>query len=239
MKPTLRPLLLLALGSLTTYSWATSIPQQQLQQHPFPPPNAGDRNAYGPAMAMPKANPFLSSSANTVSSASMSLADLLTQSRRSSIFYDYCRDVPSVSSLLNSPPSPSKETMPTLLVPLNSAIIAMGRKPHQTQPTTDSNAPQVRNERQLEEETNEYLSRWVRAHVIQGEVEVGTEGWQDKQYETLDRSSVRFALRNGATTNEERVVVLPGEIEVVGMTRASNGIIYYIAGTLNLRSAQA
>ncbi|SCZ94069.1 BZ3500_MvSof-1268-A1-R1_Chr6-1g08400 [Microbotryum saponariae] len=233
MKPAIRPILLLALGSFVTYSWATSIPQQQ---HPFVPPTAGDSHSQGPAMTIPKTNPFLSSSTNAVSSTTMALADLLTQSRRTSIFYDYCRDVPSVSALLNAPPSPSKETLPTLLVPLNSAIIAMAHKPHQTQPKTDSRSPQLRTERQLEDESNAYLSRWVRAHVIQAEVQIGPEGWQDKTYETLDHSSVQFALRKDETTNEERVVIIPGQIEVVGMSQASNGMIYYIDGTLNVGS---
>ncbi|KDE02937.1 hypothetical protein MVLG_06534 [Microbotryum lychnidis-dioicae p1A1 Lamole] len=238
MKPAIRPILLLALSSVVAYSWATSIPQQQ---HPFAPPTAGDSHSHshsqlGPAMSIPKTNPFLSSSTNAVSSTTMALADLLTQSRRTSIFYDYCRDVPSVSALLNAPPSSSKETLPTLLVPLNSAIIAMAHKPHQTQPTTDSRFHQLRTERQLEDESNAYLSRWVRAHVIPAEVEMGSEGWQDKTYETLDHSSVQFALRKDETTNEERVVIMPGQIEVVGMSQASNGMIYYIDGTLNLGS---
>ncbi|KAK4690261.1 hypothetical protein P7C70_g9634, partial [Phenoliferia sp. Uapishka_3] len=64
----------------------------------------------------------------------LSLADLLTSSRTSSIAYDYIRDSPLISSLLIAP-APRSYT--TLLIPTNSAIMALHRKPHQgPAPTT-------------------------------------------------------------------------------------------------------
>ncbi|RXK39063.1 hypothetical protein M231_03687 [Tremella mesenterica] len=140
----------------------------------------------------------------------MSLADVLTVERRASLWWDYARDVMSVNArLINM--GQGKES--TLLVPLDSAIMRLPMKPHQ------SNNPD------LSFQTN--IERFLSAHLIPGrislpssrlptllpgiEVEVvqGTEGW----------------------------MVVPGNITVVDVREAANGMVLLMDGVVDYSSA--
>lgn len=87
------------------------------------------------------------------------LFDTLILQRSSSIFFDYLREVSSISGRISD-----LKTRSTLLVPSNKAVIALGWKPERGPP---ANAPSGRGEVETSEVTSkENVERWISAHML-------------------------------------------------------------------------
>ncbi|ORY72382.1 hypothetical protein BCR35DRAFT_354383 [Leucosporidium creatinivorum] len=181
-----------------------------------------------PLMAQDGPSPFTASKPD--------LAALLTRSSKTSMFYDYARDSSTVSKLLAAPwiGSGAKSTV---LCPLNSAILALSRKPHQGPPTVDDAGTIISNKmlggsEEEEKERAAYLEKWVQLHIVTDVVDLDGEVWEGKEWQTLvDERKVSFAVSG---ENGEGRKVLPGDLEIVGVEEASNGLLLLIAGTLSL-----
>lgn len=151
------------------------------------------------------------------------LAALLTRSSKGSMFYDYARDSSTVSTLLSAPWIGSGKRY-TVLVPLNSAILALSRKPHQGPPTADDAGTIISNKmladgEEEEKERAKYLEEWVRLHIAEGVVELDGEGWEGKEWQTLvEDRKVGFSASGD---NGEGRKVLPGDVEIVGVEEVS------------------
>ncbi|GAA5996132.1 hypothetical protein JCM5350_000498 [Sporobolomyces pararoseus] len=156
----------------------------------------------------------------------LSLTDLLTRSKNSRIFYDYLRDSSSVSTRLANPLEST-----TILAPVNSAIIALERRPHQGPPEPAGGYVQgYAGSRQDEQERADYLEKWIKRHLIAGKVDLEEES---KEYESLlGGDKVSFARKD--QEGQAGYKVMPGDVQVVEIEQASNGVIFYLQGTLNL-----
>jgi hypothetical protein len=172
-----------------------------------------------------------------------SLADKLTRSK-SRVFFDYARDSTAVATLLVDPNGAA-----TILAPTDSAVLALERRPHQGPlpvETVDGEVSSNEEERQRAE----WLERWVKGHVVLEKVDLEGEGWEEREYTTMEGKRVRF-VPSGASGEGRKLV--PGDIEVVGeeqvrfisfllpfspanppRLQASNGKLIYIQGTLSL-----
>ena len=158
-----------------------------------------------------------------LANAQPSLADLLTRHPRASIFYEYARDSSSVSSILSEPWIIGRGSKHTLLVPLNSAILSLARKPHMG----PAPVQQGRIEQQLtgsedkeqEQARAAFLERWVQLHVVKGEVDLDEEGWEGQQWESmLKERSIGFERSGDAG---RRVKQADGGAEIVGVQQVS------------------
>lgn len=142
----------------------------------------------------------------------LSLADLLTSSRQASIAYDYIRDSPAIAALLIAP----KPHYTTLLIPTNSAIMALARKPHQgPAPVVGGEIRDLggEGEKEHEELCRAYLERWVKLHVVPGRV--GEEKKEGKEYDTMVEGRKVSFVR--AIDGPGAVLVMPGRIAVTGV----------------------
>ncbi|GAA5969700.1 hypothetical protein JCM11641_008009 [Rhodosporidiobolus odoratus] len=166
---------------------------------------------------------FLDQSKGFTPSSSLqpSLADLLTRSKRTKLFYDYVRDSIAVSTLLIDPLGSA-----TLLAPTDQAILALARKPHEG-PATAAAAGQIEEERSRAE----WLDRWVKMHVILDRVELEDGDWEEREYKPMVGSSALRFVRSGE--HGKGRVVLPANVEIVGEEQALNGKILYLQGTLD------
>ncbi|GAA5831710.1 hypothetical protein JCM3766R1_004987 [Sporobolomyces carnicolor] len=152
------------------------------------------------------------------------LTDLLTRSRNSRLFYDYVRDSRLVSTRLGDVSEAS-----TVLAPIDSAIVSLARKPHQGPPGPIT--AYSLGSREDEHARATYLERWTKRHVVPELVELNKPG----PYVTLGGATVTLVKSegdNGRTTYR----VMPGDVEVLEIETASNGIILYLKETLNLDS---
>lgn len=180
------------------------------------------------------------------------LADLLTKDRKSSMAYDYMRDSPLISSILVSPKSYT-----TFLVPTNSAIMSLTRKPHQgPAPVVGGEVISIgiESDKEHEEKLRAYLERWVMLHVVPGPVDERADNDDGKEYPTMvEGRSVSFVK---AIDGPGAVLVMPGNIRVAGVLevrpdpyrlpprlasltivlilQASNGKLIFIDGSLTL-----
>jgi len=124
----------------------------------------------------------------------------------------------------------------TVLVPTNKAVMALAKKPHQG-PAVAGGAIQVADEeRDAESRTN--VERWVASHIIpRSPIDLLGE----TEYETLlPGKSLRFvraALGKGHGHEHEHDewtrVLLNGDIRILSMKQASNGVLYLIDGTIS------
>ncbi|KAL1408967.1 hypothetical protein Q8F55_005784 [Vanrija albida] len=159
--------------------------------------------------ALPEADDpsqFVIQPIDTGSAPGISLADALTLERRASVWWDYARDVSSVTSRL------SNKGKTTVLVPLDKAIFALPRKPHQNpEGATD------------DDDTKHNVEQFLSAHIVPGDLALPS----DEETPTLNPNvSVRVEGEDG------KWVLQPGDIPVVGVTEASNGKILYLDGVV-------
>ncbi|GAA5852676.1 hypothetical protein JCM8547_002586 [Rhodosporidiobolus lusitaniae] len=183
-----------------------------------------------PVMAQPAhvdTLPFVVQNPNNIptSGAIPSLADLLTRSKRSRWFYDYARDSTAVSTILID-----LHGSTTLLAPVDAAIVALPRKPHEGPAVAESQSGEVSSNEE-ERQRAEYLEAWVKNHCVLERVELEEGDWEARDYTTMSGKKVKFAA--GGENGEGRVL-LPGDVEVVGEEMASNGKILYLQGTITV-----
>ncbi|BEI80553.1 hypothetical protein CcaverHIS002_0110820 [Cutaneotrichosporon cavernicola] len=133
----------------------------------------------------------------------LSLADALTLERQASLWWEYARDVSSVTARL------TRAGHTTLFVPTDEAIMALPHKPHNNPSGTTS-----------DEDARHNVEAFLSAHIVSGDIEYG------KPAETLGGTTVTVKK----TGDDMRVV--PGDAKVVGTKVASNGMIFYLDGTV-------
>ncbi|KIM82228.1 hypothetical protein PILCRDRAFT_820609 [Piloderma croceum F 1598] len=155
-----------------------------------------------------------------------SLADLLTIEPSASIFYSYARELE-----LSSQFSTTDEGKWTLLVPTNKAVMALSRKPHEDPAPTE---PVIEiSEHEFESVSKRNVERWVSAHIIPRCPITLTS----HTYNTLlCGKSVIFDPVKGSDDSapEWTRVVFEGDARIIGMKKASNGILYLVDGTVKV-----
>ncbi|OCT49450.1 FAS1 domain-containing protein [Cladophialophora carrionii] len=146
----------------------------------------------------------------------LSISDILPQTRKINIFASLTRDISSVTGRLEST-KPEDNT--TLLAPLNSAMQALPRKPWEDRPGDEGVSAQYN-----EDKAAQNLQRFVEEHVVplspwkEGE-KIKTLGGQELWWE-----------HNG---DGERVIK-PGNLVVDGVVgRVGNGEIWAVKGVVN------
>ncbi|KZT51229.1 hypothetical protein CALCODRAFT_147703 [Calocera cornea HHB12733] len=148
------------------------------------------------------------------------LADLLTVHTIGSIWYDYAREVEPISLRL-SDTSPSSKS--TLFVPVNKAIMALHRKPHEGPAGDDVEI--------TDDKAKVNVERWVSAHIVPtAPLDMATE----RAYPTLLDGHDVFFKRTTETGEEWQQYTLNANICIVSKAPASNGDIYFIDGVLDV-----
>ncbi|EJU02830.1 hypothetical protein DACRYDRAFT_50827 [Dacryopinax primogenitus] len=148
------------------------------------------------------------------------LADILTVRSAGSIWYDYAREVESVSLRLSDTSAMSKST---LLVPVNKAVLALHRKPHEG-PAPDGDDMEI-----TDEKTRVNVERWVSVHIIPV-----CHLLSRNAYPTLlDGRHVYFKQISESGWKWEQYAV-NGTIRILDQVHASNGDIYFINGVLDV-----
>lgn len=141
------------------------------------------------------------------------MVDSLTTHSQASIFHSYLREFPLLYARLSSP-------LPTtLLVPRNSVILGLARKPHQEL------GPE-------EEET--YLERWLKAHMIDSIVELETK----KEFINFLGQKCSFEKEGGdaafGITQAYQFRLNPGDIAVNDVVNSSNGKVIFLNGAITV-----
>ncbi|KAM0752881.1 hypothetical protein T439DRAFT_354355 [Meredithblackwellia eburnea MCA 4105] len=176
--------------------------------------------------------PFIGGPADHFATGPPTLADILTRDRKSSIAYDYIRDSPIVSSLLVST---SSKSFTTILVPSNSAIMSLARKPHQGPPAPlDGQIATYNTDKEEEEAQRAYLEKWCLLHAVKGRVDLQDDG---VHYNTMVGG--RDVWFSHTMFDKAETLLMPGAIKITGQSEASNGMIIYIDGTLSLENAES
>jgi len=151
--------------------------------------------------------------------ATLSISDILPQTRKINIFASLTRDISSVTTRLEST-NPASNT--TLLAPLNSAMQALPRKPWEDRPGEESSG--VGAERN-EDRAAGNLQRFVEMHVVP--VSPWLEG-RANRIETMGGQELWWEERDGAR------VVMPGDLVVEGVVgRVGNGEVWAVRGVVN------
>ena len=121
--------------------------------------------------------------------------------------YSYIRDSADISALLIAPKSYT-----TLLIPSNSAILSLARKPHQgPPPVVGGEIEGLEGDRQREDACREYEEEWVKLHVIPGRV--GEK--EGVAYKTMVEGRTVSFVR--ALDGAKAVMVMPGRIPVLNV----------------------
>ncbi|EIW87391.1 hypothetical protein CONPUDRAFT_161935 [Coniophora puteana RWD-64-598 SS2] len=156
------------------------------------------------------------------------ITDVLTIQRPGNIFFDYARSLALSESFSNK----SKEL--TVLMPTNTAVMKMDRKPNEPeQPGGDIQITEA----EYESQSTENVERWVSAHVIEGRVSLDK---LPKSYNTLlsgKTVSFEFSSDTSSTDDWKNVVMKGGkddyDIKILNRLEAANGVIFVIDGTVS------
>ncbi|KIX01234.1 uncharacterized protein Z518_08959 [Rhinocladiella mackenziei CBS 650.93] len=148
----------------------------------------------------------------------LSISDILPQTRKINIFASLTRDISTVTDRLEST-KPEDNT--TLLSPLNSAMQALPRKPWEDRPGDDTGVSAERDE----DKAARNLQRFVEEHVVptspwrEGKTEkIKTLGGQELWWEEIDGEKI----------------IKPGDLIVDGVVgRVGNGEIWAVRGVVN------
>ncbi|KAI0050585.1 hypothetical protein FA95DRAFT_1555510 [Auriscalpium vulgare] len=150
------------------------------------------------------------------------LFDLLTVESRASIFFSYARETKASRLLVDQNANIS------LLVPTNKAVMALARKPHQG-PISIEDDIEI-SEEVFEGRSKENVERWVSLHIIpDSPISLAAH-----TFPTLAAGkTVTFTAIDGDVTAPEWTrVLLNGEVQIVQMKKAANGVFYLIDGTV-------
>ncbi|KIR51260.1 hypothetical protein I315_06303 [Cryptococcus gattii Ru294] len=130
------------------------------------------------------------------------VADLLTTERTASLWWSYARDSVEIARRLES-----KLKSSTVLVPVDKAILALERKPHQSPGETPEDA----------------AFKFISAHIIDGTPREGTLPT------LLPNFSVELVKDESAKGGWR---VRPGDVEVLAEKDGANGRVMYLAEVL-------
>ncbi|OXC65951.1 hypothetical protein AYX13_05148 [Cryptococcus neoformans] len=130
------------------------------------------------------------------------VADMLTTERTASLWWSYARDSVEIAKRLES-----KLKSSTVLVPIDKAILALEKKPHQSPGETPEDA----------------AFKFISAHIIDGTPREGTLPT------LLPNFSVEF-VKDGSAKGGWRI--RPGDVEVLAEKDGVNGRVMYLAEVL-------
>lgn len=130
------------------------------------------------------------------------VADMLTTERTASLWWSYARDSVEIAKRLES-----KLKSSTVLVPVDKAILALEKKPHQSPGQTPEDA----------------ALKFISAHIIDGTPREGTLPT------LLPNFSVEFVKDESAKGGWR---VRPGDVEVLAEKDGVNGRVMYLAEVL-------
>jgi len=158
------------------------------------------------------------------------LFDTLILQRSSSIFFDYLREVSSISSRISDLSISS-----TLFVPSNKAVIALGWKPERGPPR---NEPSGKGEIEISEVTSkENVEKWISAHVLPiHDIDLKSI---EPHLTLLEGKTVTIARRGDTSSGPDEwknYGIAQGDQFVPFQSRieASNGVVYLLNGTMLL-----
>lgn len=149
---------------------------------------------------------------------SVILTDVIGRDRSINIFAGFTRDIECVDDRLGD------ETLnTTVLAPLNSAIVALSRKPWEDPEDYSRLGPNAYAGEEGEERAHANLRRFVEAHVVP------ISPWEEgDKVETMVGSTIWWEMKDGKKT------IQPGNIEVTSVaTKVANGEVWILKGTLN------
>jgi len=200
-------------GQPSRFSLSRSEPAHSNQnQNPMNPGPVQGLNPEGPN------GQLHSGSGGDVDDNTLSISDILPQTRKINIFASLTRDISTVTSRLEST-KPEDNT--TLLAPLNSAMQALPRKPWEDRPGDDTGVRAERNE----DKAAQNLQRFVEEHVVP--TSPWREGMQGK-IKTLGGQELWWEEVDG------RQIIMPGNLEVDGVVgQVGNGEVWAVKGVVN------
>ncbi|EXJ77842.1 hypothetical protein A1O3_09001 [Capronia epimyces CBS 606.96] len=153
-----------------------------------------------------------------VDDSTVSISDILPQTRKINIFASLTRDVSTVTTRLEST-KPEDNT--TVLAPLNSAMQALPRKPWEDRPGDDSGVSAARSE----DKAAQNLQRFVEEHVVP------TSPWKkgpEGKIKTLGGQELWWEEHDGHR------IIRPGNLVVDGIVgRVGNGEVWAVKGVVN------
>lgn len=181
----------------------------------------------GPNQGSSASNPSSNNDNNDPSAITLSISDILPQTRKINIFASLTRDITVVTSRLDST-SPSSNT--TLLAPLNSAMQSLPRKPWEDRPGDDSSVRAESNE----DKAAGNLERFVMEHVVP--VSPWLKG-RENAIETLGGQRLWWEEKTKEVDDgrkETVKVIQPGNLVVDGVVgRVGNGEVWAVRGVVN------
>jgi hypothetical protein len=195
------------LSLLTATLAVASFAQNKKHQQPISP-------ELGPVMPPTKDEPTPSVPADGVI-----LSDVLGKDRSINIFAGFTRDFSSITQRLEN----SGENT-TILAPLNSAIMALPRKPWEDPNDYENLGAQAYEGEPGEERAQRNMRRFVEAHIVTA------SPWKEGEKEkTLDGSEVWWEVdKDGIKT------IHPGSIEVSSVaSKVGNGEVWILKGVRN------
>ncbi|KAF4602888.1 hypothetical protein EYR38_003292 [Pleurotus pulmonarius] len=160
-----------------------------------------------------------------LTSSKPTLADLLTSESSASIFYSYAREL-ELCAIFSD-----EGVNNTLLVPTNKAVMALHRKPHQGPETVSGDV--TISEEEFDSISKRNVEKWISAHIIP-ESPITLES---KTYPTLlHRKTVSFTAlpKSDPKAAEWTRVLVNGDVHIIGMKEALNGVLYLIDGTVSV-----
>ncbi|PVH76388.1 hypothetical protein DL98DRAFT_425704 [Cadophora sp. DSE1049] len=150
---------------------------------------------------------------------SVILSDVLGNDRSINIFAGFTRDFATISQRFED-----SNTNTTILAPINSAIMALPRKPWEDPKDYDTLGTEAYEGEQGEERAHRNMRRFVEAHVVP--VSPWKEGVRVK---TLEGGEVWWESGEGGGK-----VIQPGNIEVSSVaSKVYNGEVWILKGVRN------
>ncbi|CAG8974946.1 hypothetical protein HYALB_00007623 [Hymenoscyphus albidus] len=206
------PILSLLLTTITALKLQP--PNQQHQQHPMSnPPNLG------PAIPPPPSNDPSDTNPPPSDSAPIILSDILGSSRKINIFAGFTRDFAPISQRFED-----RSLNTTILAPLNSAIMALPRKPWEDPAEYEKLGEQAYEGGDGQGRAQENLRRFVESHVVPDAWEKGLK------YKTLAGDEVWWERKGGQR------IIQPGNIEVDSVSESTaNGEVWVLKGVRNYK----
>jgi hypothetical protein len=151
------------------------------------------------------------------------LSDVIGSQRSINIFASFTRDISTVESRLNTPGLNT-----TVLAPSNTALSSLPRKPWEDpEDYAKYGADAYDSKSGGEDRAHRNLRRFTEAHVV-----LASPWREGEKAERMGGGELWWE-----TTEEGKVVVQPGNVEVEGMvSRVANGEVWVVKGVLNYAS---
>jgi hypothetical protein len=162
-------------------------------------------------------------STNPPPNSNVILSDVIGSQRSINIFASFTRDISTVESRLNTPGLNT-----TVLAPSNTALSSLPRKPWEDpEDYAKYGADAYDSKSGGEDRAHRNLRRFTEAHVV-----LASPWREGEKAERMGGGELWWE-----TTEEGKVVVQPGNVEVEGVvSRVANGEVWVVKGVLNYAS---